>query len=184
MKRLVILSLVCLVFIQLVVAGAPELVFQHNETQPDETMLGIISLDGEWISGPTKSSFSFFEDSRDVFIEFDIVFFEDDYYLYIYPVHEGEYELVISDMLYKENEVLQSSEINYFFNVSLGTFEEDNETAIDQRLGIKPGFLLASEGNEIVLSNKGIDVLNVTYGDEVISLESFESIAWPQYENG
>ena len=75
MKRLTTLLLVCFAVFPAVIAGVPELTFQHNETQPGETMLGVISVDGEWIAGPTKSTVAFFDDRREVFIEFDVVFF-------------------------------------------------------------------------------------------------------------
>jgi len=175
MKRLTTLLLVCFAVFPAVIAGVPELTFQHNETQPGETMLGVISVDGEWIAGPTKSTVAFFDDRREVFIEFDVVFFEENFYLYADPVSEGEYSIVISDLLYKEESVLKSSEIEYFFTVGTAMINDSNNTLIDQRLGIKPGFLLTSQGNEIVLSNKGADTLEVIYSEETILLEPFES---------
>lgn len=175
MKRFVILALVCVAFLPLVVAGAPELIFQHNETQPGETMLGVISVDGEWVQGPAKSTISFFEDRKEIFMEFDVVFFEENYYLYAYPENEGEYSVVVSDLLYNEEDILKSSEIEYFFTVETSMINNSNGTMIDQRLGIKPGFLLVPEGDEILLLNKGNDALEVTYGEEIILLEPFSS---------
>jgi hypothetical protein len=42
MKKLVILMLLCFMVFPIVIAGSPELTFQHNETQPGETILGLL----------------------------------------------------------------------------------------------------------------------------------------------
>jgi len=83
MKRgiLIQISLLLLVFIQLV-SAVPELNFQNEEIQVDETILATIITVGEFSSEILKEDIIFLEGRRETFFEFDIAFSEGTHYLY------------------------------------------------------------------------------------------------------
>jgi len=174
MKRgsILLLSL----FIISIVSATPSLNFQHNETQPGETMIATISTVGEFQKQIELSDIKFYEGRKQVSFEFDIKFYEGTHYLYIYANREGNFSIEISEILYKESDTLKSTTIIKEFNIAKQEIVDDetNETST-QILSIKPGLIFTTETPSIKLINKGTSTLDLKYEETEISLEPFET---------
>jgi len=162
-----------LLFISLATAS-PEITFQHDETQPGETIFATITIQGELTKGITESDITFLEGRKEIFFEFDLTYFNETYYFYTYTTREGNFTLKISDILYKENETLQSAILEKDFLVQEELIMEENITRTEI-LSIKPGLIKTSDELEITLTNKGNSTFNVTCSDQEISLQPLES---------
>ena len=174
MKGDKIFYLFLVLFLTSLASAAPEIIFQHNETQPGETILGTITLTGELTKDITESDITFLEGRKTVFFEFDLTHFNGIYYFYAYTTREGNFTLKISDVLYKEGGVLQSAILKKEFLVQKAPIIEGNETRTEI-LSIKPGFIESSDELKITFMNKGNSSFNVTCGDQEIALEPLES---------
>jgi len=155
-------------------SAAPEIIFQHNETQPGETIFATIMIPGELTKAITEEDITFLEGRKTVFFEFDLTYFNDTYYFYTYTTREGNFTLKISDILYHEGGVLQSAILKKDFIVKEESIVEENTTRTEI-LSIKPGFIKTSDELKITLTNKGNSQLNITCSDQEISLEPLES---------
>ena len=158
------------------VLAIPTLQFQHNQTQPGETILATISTTGEFTKQIEPSDINFYEGRKQISLESDITFYEGNHYLYIYTTRKGNFSIQIKNVLYKEVDMLQSTTISKEFSVSRDTIinEETNETSTEI-LTIKPGFILTTLTPSIKFINSGSSVLNLTYNENETSLNPLES---------
>jgi len=158
--------------------AAPELTFQNENIQPGETVLGEINVVGNFEEEISKSDISFFKSRKEVFFEYDLLFKNDTYYFYFYAVNEGEYKIVVNDVLYKDANGLGEATLEKEFNVSREVFieegEDGNDTAVSKVLSIKPGFLFTLDVPSFKISNKGNVTFNFTYGENEIELRPLE----------
>ncbi len=148
--------------------AAPILIFQHNQTQPGETILATITISGTFIKQIEPTDITFFEARKEVFFEHDITFYNNTYYLYIYTTRPGNFTIKIENILFKESEKLQSKTIQQDFAIQ----DSINQTQI---LSIKPGFIFTTQTPKIKLTNKGTATLNITYNKTIISIQSLET---------
>jgi len=153
----------------------PQISIQKSNYVPSETVLGTISgVEG----GLTRDSLQIFEGKREVSFEKDVALIEGNYYFYIIPPKEGNYDLKISNVLYRENGVLKSVDLDQVFNVSQ-KLDANNKT---YGLTIRPGFY-AGYTPVISLTNNGQEDLNISYENSSISLAAGETQkVYPQEE--
>lgn len=170
MKRGTIIFL--LLFLISLATATPSLKFQHEQTQPGETIIATITITGEFTKQIEQSDITFYEGRKQVPFESDITFYEGTYYLYIYTIRQGNFSIQIADILYKENDELKSTTIVKPFNITNQIIinEDTNETST-KILSIKPGFIFTTETPIIKLINKGTTILNLTYGENELSLK-------------
>ncbi|MFH1521415.1 MAG: hypothetical protein ABIF18_00490, partial [archaeon] len=170
MKRgaIIFLSL----FLISLATATPLLTFQHEQTQSGETIIATISTTGEFSKQIEQSDIEFYEGRKQISFESDIMFYNGVHYLYVYATRQGIFSVQISDVLYKENDSLESITITKLFNVTdeIMLDEETNETSTEI-LSIKPGFVFTTATPTIKLINKGSVTLNLTYGENELSLE-------------
>jgi hypothetical protein len=155
--------------------AAPSLEFQHNDIQPGETIIATISTVGEFQKQIEPSDIKFYKGRKQTSFEYDIKFYNETHYLYIYANREGVFSIEISDILYKEEDMLKSTTINKEFNITSNKiFNEDTNETETQILSIKPGFVFTAQMPIIKIINKGTVVLNLTYGEDKTSLQPLE----------
>lgn len=164
MKKIILIFLSFFLFS--IVSASPSLDFQHEEIHPGETILATITTTGEFTKQIQASDITFYQGRKQIFFESDITFYQGTHYLYIYTTRQGNFSVQIKDILYQDADGIKSNTINKYFNVT-------NETA--QILSIKPGFVFTSESPTIKLSNKGTEILNITYDKIKLSLEPSEA---------
>ncbi len=152
-------------FISLASASV-EINFQHNATSVGETIFATIETSGEILQEISKSDVKFFEGRKEVFFEFDLLFYEGVHYFYAYSSREGNFTLEISEILYRDSDGLKSGEILEEINISRNLlFDEDTNETYSEVLSIKPGYIFSLEVPSIKLSNLGDRPLNVSYSD-------------------
>ncbi|MFH1521519.1 MAG: hypothetical protein ABIF18_01020, partial [archaeon] len=136
------------------------------------TIIATISTTGEFSKQIEQSDIEFYEGRKQISFESDIMFYNGVHYLYVYATRQGDFSVQISDVLYKENDSLKSITITKFFNVTdeIMLDEETNETSTEI-LSIKPGFVFTTATPTIKLINRGSATLNLTYGENELSLE-------------
>jgi hypothetical protein len=181
MKGGVTLFLLLVLSLAGLASAGSEITFQHEETQPGETIFATITTTGELTKAITESDITFSEGRKKVFFEFDLTYYNGTYYFYTYTTREGNFTLKISNILYKENEILQSAIIEKDFIVQEELIIGENITRTEI-LAIKPGFIKTSEELKLSLTNKGDSQLNVTCSGQEISLQPLmsESITFEQ----
>ncbi len=168
------------------VSTAPSINFQNEEIQPGETILGTISTLGEFTSSITTQDISFFEGRRPTSFEYEIFQYNGTYYFYIYANREGNYSIKIENVLYKEEDLLASIDLEKTFTIKENPEiiqEEINESgnitfqnkSITKIIQIKPGVLFTSQTPKVKLINKGSSEIELEYGDEKIILEPSET---------
>ena len=143
--------------------ATPTLNFQHNETQPGETILATITTTEKFTKQIEPSDIKFFEGRKQVSFEFDITFHDDKHYLYIYTTREGNFSIQVENILYRQNGILQSKTIEE--NIIIKT------TNPEETLSIKPGFVFTLGIPTINLINTGNSTLNITYEETAIFLQ-------------
>ncbi|NPE27020.1 hypothetical protein HNV12_03395 [Methanococcoides sp. SA1] len=157
--------------------AAPILEFQHEDTQPGETILATISTPGEFTKQIETSDITFTEGRKQISLETDITFYNGTHYLYIYTTYASNFTIQVENILYKEVDTLQSTTISKEFQVKENPIiinETSNQTAT-QILSIKPGFIFTTSVPKLKLTNRGTSQLNITYGENETTLESFQS---------
>ncbi|MFH0808508.1 MAG: hypothetical protein V1888_02730 [archaeon] len=159
-----------------ITSAIPTLQFQHEQTQPGETILATILTTEEFVKQIEPSDITFYEGRKQITLDSNIIFYQGQYYLYIYTTREGNFSVKIENILYKEDNILKSTTISKEFNVSKNilTDEETNET-FTQILSIKPGFIFTTQTPSIKLINSGTATLNLTYNEKEISLTPSQS---------
>ena len=159
-----VLSVLLLIFLfsASIVIAAPEIKFQtENSTfQPGETILGEITTPGYFSKQIQLNDVQFFKARKQVFFDYDLVYYNNTYYFYIIPNFEGDFSMRVNNILYK-NPDLQSSTIEKQFSVKT-KFIDENKTQT-QILSINPGFVYTSNDPELILKNKGNTQINLTY---------------------
>ena len=162
-----------LIFSISLAAAAPTLVFQHNKTQPGETIIATITTVGEFTEQIEPSDITFYEGRKKVSFESDITFYKGTHYLYIYTTREGNFSIKVENILYTEADVLKEKTIEQNLTIEKKTIinEETNET-FTEILSIKPGFIFTTQTPTIKLINQGNKTLNITYNETELSIES------------
>ena len=150
-----------------ITSAVPSLNFQNENIQAGETILGTITTPGEFTEEIEVSALQFYQGRKKVYLESDIIFYKGIHYLYIYTTKSGNYTLRISNILYKESDILQSLTIEKQINITQKT---------NQTLTIKPGFIFTSQKPEIKLINSGYQQLNLTYGKNKTSINPQKTI--------
>ena len=165
-----------LLFLISLSAATPLLEFQHEQIQPGETIFATITTTGEFTKQIEQPDIEFYEGRKQVSFESDITFYNGTHHLYIYTTRQGNFSVQISDVLYKESDKLKSITIIKPFNITIQAIviEETNGTRTEI-LSIKPGFIFTTTSPKIKLINKGTSILNLTYGEDELSLDSLAS---------
>ncbi len=189
MKKKVIayslLSLLLIVsFITLINAQEPELVLQNEQVQPGETLLA--SITGTFEKKIALEDIEFYEGRRKVFVDYDLVFYNNTYFFYAYMNREGNFTLKINQILYRED-ILKSKTIEKKIEVKpqpesidVEVIGEDGNTTIEKQevtriLSIKPGAVYTSTDVEIILTNKGDSKLNISIQNNTLELNIQET---------
>lgn len=157
-----------ILYIISITSATPTLTFQHNQTQPGETIIATITTQGEFAEQIESTDITFLEARKQVFFEHDITFYNNTHYLYIYTTREGNFTIKIGNILFKETGELQSKIIQQNFTIQDST----NRTQI---LSIKPGFIFTTQNPTIKLTNKGTAMLNITYNETTISIQPLKT---------
>ena len=159
------------------VQASPELILQHENIQPGETIIGEIITSGEFSKEIENHDITFFEGRKEVFFEYDITFFEGKHYFYAYAEKEGNFTIKISNILYKEGDTLGSSTIEKIISIQKDfLFDEETNETYTEIMSIKPGFSFkVFDEPEIKLTNKNSRELNLIYNETEIILGPFES---------
>lgn len=148
-------------------AGAPSLNFQKNDYQPQETIIGEMRGIESLI---TRNDIHIYDGRREILFEKNIVFFNNTHYIYFIPTKEGVFDLKINNLLYKENDILKSFNIDKKFNIKK-ILIDGNKTKI---VGIQPGIYVGNSPT-IFLTNYGNDFLEIIYENENITLNPGDS---------
>lgn len=159
MKKFLVMAI--FLFISIVNAS-PEIYFQNQNTQPQETILATINTTGEFFEKISNEQIKFYEGRREVFFESDIAYLNNTHYLFIYSNRAGNFSVKISNIKYKENGPILSSNIERDFSANLEEKIEENNS-ITKVLSIKPGILFKNQ-DKITLSNKGNSNVSVEFG--------------------
>lgn len=150
-----------------VCSASPSFLFQKDSYQPQETIIGEIrDID----STITRDDIKIYEGRREIMFEKDVLFFNNTYYVYFIPTKEGSFSLNISDLLYTENEKLESMNFEKEFKI-VRVLDENNKSSI---ITIRPGFYKGTNP-ELFITNSGDNLLQVNYNDENITLNSGDS---------
>lgn len=165
-----------MITLTVVATATPTLTLQHEEIQPGETVLGTITTTGEFTNQIEKSDIKFYKGRKEVFFEYGIMFYGGTHYFYAYTTTEGNFTIEISNILYKEADILQSATITKNISIiKVPIFDEEQNTTIEQILAIKPGFIYSYTKPTIKLINKANYQLNLTYQETEISILPFET---------
>jgi hypothetical protein len=172
----VILFLTFLLVLPMVLA-TPSFNIQNEAIQPGETILGIIEIEnGSFGKEIESSDVSFFQGRKEVFFEYDILYYEGTHYFYAYAVAEGNFTIKISNILYSEEGVLKSINLEKEASIkSVPIFDEETNETYTQILQIKPGFIFGAEESKITVTNIGSKTLSLTNKGEEVSLEVLET---------
>jgi len=144
----------------------PELILQKEKFQPGETLIGEISLNEneEFAENIPAGNIQFFEGRKQVYLEYDLAFYNNTYFFYVLLNKAGNFTIKINKILYK-NPGLKETSIEK--QVFVGKNESD-ETGI---IEIIPGFVFTSGQPEIILKNAGNEQINLSYSYDNISEE-------------
>ena len=171
-----------------------EIKIQNEKIQPGETLFAKISLyDNEMIASPISvGDIQFLEGRKQLFIQRDLTFYNNTYYLYAYPSNEGNITIKIPNILYKNSQTGQISSssiektieikknINQISNSTINstTNSTQNNTLNQTKiLSIRPGFFVVSKSDspEFILLNVGNTEMNVTYQDTTLTIKPQQS---------
>lgn len=145
MKRKMILLLLVL----LISYGSafPQLNVSDTNPQPYETVIGSISnFEGSLESSDLK----FFEGRRETSFEKDMMHVNNTYYFFVVFGREGNFSLVMEDLVYKQDDQLK--EISLTKNFTVKKVDDGNGSSI---LSVRPGFLDLEEAGELTILNRG-----------------------------
>ena len=167
MKKTVILIFLGIFLISLASAFyvEPSLVLQKTTFQPGETLLG--RIEGNFVQKISPAQIKFYEGRREIFVDFDILYYNGTYYLYAYMEREGNFSINISNILYKDVNLKSKT-----LSSSLKVTRQENNTQI---LAIKPGFVYTSSQPELIVSNKGNSPLNLSFEKQQITISPLEA---------
>jgi len=169
-------KLLFILFLMSLASATPEIYFQHEKIQPEETILATINTSGEFQGEIKESQIKFLEGRKEVFFESNIFYYNNTYYFYSYTTRPGNFTLKISNILYKEGQELTSKNIEKDFTIKEERIlnEETNKTET-KILEIKPGFVKSSTTPKIKITNKGDTTFNVSYLEKEITINPLKS---------
>ena len=149
--------------------NASILTVENENPQPFETIIGIISSSGGIDTTLTKSDLKFYIDGiQKTPQEYDIHFYEGNYYFYFIFSSEGNYTLFIDNVVYKtDSGSINSEDINKTFEI-----RKSDPASI---LQIIPGVIYGYNDFNIDLVNKGDSSLNIIIGEEEFDIDSGDS---------
>jgi len=160
MKKFFILFLI---LVPLAIAQ-PDLILQHSELQPYETLLGEIPAEN-FLTTLASSDIKFYQNSKRVFFDHDFYFYNNTYYISAIIAKPGNYTIKIENILYQDPSPQETTiEKEIFVKENR---DKNNKTKI---LSISPGIIYTSMPENLTLSNKGTSELNITYNSETISI--------------
>ncbi len=163
-------SLIIIVFLFIIstATAQPQLILQNEELQPGETLMAEIPA-SNILESISKKNIEFFEGDKPAFFEYDLFFYNNTYFLYMYLTKQGNFTIKIKEILYKSPEPQEAT---------IEKKIEIKKTDEEQILSIKPGFIFSITPPELILSNKGTENLQITYDSKEISITpgNFEKI--------
>jgi len=152
----VILVLVVVIICSCFCSAVPQIALQHEENQQYETVFGAISGSLKEIG---RDDLEIYEGRREVSFEKDILKNEDTYYFYIIFPREGNFELKVNSVLYKELENLESTNLQK--SITIKNIKDSlNKTKM---LTIRPGFYYGTSP-QLTLTNSGELNIEIEYG--------------------
>lgn len=159
------------------ILAAQNFTIQNEDIQLGETILGTITLENATFEKEiSPSDISFFQGRKQVFFEYDILFYEGTHYFYAYATQEGNFTIKISNILYNEDGSLKSLNLEKEISIkSTPLFDEETNETYTQILEVRPGFIFGTQDQKIKVTNKGSRQVNFTYEKEQISLEILET---------
>ena len=188
-KSILFLSL----FLILAFAKAEPILLLHQEKfQPGETLIGEIKVESGNFSGElSKSNIQLYEGRRESLFDYELIKYENSYYLYSYLTKSGNFTLKIKDILYRGfSGILQSKSIEK--NLTIVENPEIITEAINQAgtifyinrtyrkiLSIRPGVVFSISAPEVILENKGDKEFNITYDLDKLCESSLHKILYP-----
>lgn len=172
MKKFALVWILFLVSLSLVLAE-PQIIFQHNDLQPGETLFAEIVTSGEFVKEIVDSDIEIYQGNRKIQFNYDIIFYEGKHYFYIQDLKQGNFTIKISNILYKSPGLREVS----LEKGMVVRYDSENESH-RKIISISPGFVFASTLGKIMIKNKGNINLNVTVGDDEFLLipEDYEKV--------
>ena len=159
-----------------VVNAIPTLEFQNEDIRVGETILATISTGGEFSGDElTRDDIGFYQGRKKKYFEYDMIFYDNVYYIYAYARNAGNYSLKTSKILYKEGNSYKSVSLDVLFEISEGLIDPETNETFSQALEINPGFLYTPDEESVKITNKGTVPLEVEYGKNKISLSTSET---------
>ena len=189
MKKVTIIFL--FLFLISLASAAPQLELSDTIVQPGETLFGKITIPSneEFVSPIYARDIVFLEGRKKVFVEHDIIQYNNTYYFYAYITREENLELKIENILYKLGneikEITLQQNLTIKNNLIQIEIEELNETTnetythnetVVKILSVKPGFYSGSKQPEFTLENKGNTDLNISYQEGELFLIPDEKV--------
>ena len=136
----------------------PDLILENKNPQPKENIYGYISNSQFLLETLNKNNFSFYEGRAPIKpTEYNLIRYNDSYYLYFKFNKEGNYTIKSNEILYQSPEGLSSKIIELNFTVKTD-YNKDNKYSL---LEIKPGIISGYETPNITLFNSGTTLLKI-----------------------
>jgi len=153
MKRIGVFAFVLLfVIISISFVSALEIQIDKDDFGQGQNFLATLS--GNILENINIENVGFYKGHVQIPMTFDMIKFDEVYYIYaVLPYTEGNYSLKIKDVYYKENNNIQTRDIEKMFSVgeSVGDFN------------VKPGFVRVKDDFEITITNNLNSDLDVNY---------------------
>ena len=167
-----------LIVVMTFVNAGPVLEFQHEDIQAGETILATITTTGEFSKQITSDNLVFYKGRKETIFENDVIYHDGIHYVFIYANRDGEFELRVENILYKENETLKSINIIKPFNITTNLeFDEETNETMTKILSIRPGVVSYPKNSDIRLFNPGTTVLELSYKKEEMALDPLATIS-------
>ena len=160
--------------------SAISLEIENDQLQKFEILSG--KLEGDFEAIPSEQNIKFFEGRREVFFDYETIFYEDVFYFCAYMNKEGNFSIKINDVFYKDAEGLKTESFGKNFLVNLDEKIDENNSTYTEILSIKPCIIDAKDKTKIIFSNKGSKNVVINYWNNTSEIfpgnvESLELLA-------
>ncbi len=143
--------------------------FDNTNPQPNEVIIGRLFTPGEFVDELSESDITFFDGRREVKPDFEMYYYNGEYYFYVNFKTEGSYTLRTSEVLTKGGAGVLGTIVEKNISVAyVGNGTKDI-------LAIRPGVYYSINSPTVELVNLGESTLNLTFLDKSITLIPFES---------
>jgi hypothetical protein len=158
-----------------IVNATPVLKLQQSTIQPQETLIGTISTQGEFLEDITKDDITFYEGRKEVMFDYDLYHFNGTYYFFVIFNKEGDFTIKIKEILFNLAGEVGSKKIEQ--TISSRYSNIDNQTGEKTNLlSIKPGIVYSLDNSaSLSFFNRGENDLSVKIGETTLSIAAFQA---------